>query len=158
MAKVFFVRYLKIALNVMILAGIFAVVMPDVASASAPPGALAPSPIVPPAAPVAITMTGSGTFSKIAFNMTNSIQFLPGLLTGASYLFAMLLGVKGVLRIKDHVENPRQTPLKDATVLLMAGGALFALPIVYEAMFNTVGSTTYLVSAAPVSKIQFNVN
>jgi hypothetical protein len=54
-------------------------------------------------------------------------------------MFGILLGVLGVLKIKDHVENPGQTPLKDGAIRLAAGGALFALPIIYEAMFETVG-------------------
>jgi len=78
-------------------------------------------------------------FSTIAENITESIQDLPGLLTALSYLFGILLGVLGVMKIKDHVENPTQTPLKDGAIRLGAGGALFALPILFEAMFTTIG-------------------
>jgi len=46
----------------------------------------------------------------------------------------------GILKIKDHVENPSQTPLQHGAIRLTAGGGLFALPIVYEAMQNTIGS------------------
>ena len=46
------------------------------------------------------------------------------------------------MKIKDHVENPTQTPLKDGAVRLLCGGALFALPIIMEAMFATVGDGT----------------
>ena len=95
-------------------------------------------------------------FNKIASNMVDSIASLPGLISGLAYLFGTLIGVLGVLKIKEHVENPQQAPLKDGAIRLAAGGALFALPILYEAMFVTVGdigdSTT---KAAKLNEVTF---
>ena len=91
---------------------------------------------------------GGNTFSDIAANITGSIQDVPGLLTAVSYLLGLLLGVLGVLKIKDHVENPNNAPLKEGAIRLAAGGALFALPILFEAMFETVGSDGANVNAA----------
>lgn len=82
----------------------------------------------------------STTFSDIAENVVESIEQLPGLLSALAYMFGILLGVLGILKIKDHVENPGQTPLKDGAIRLAAGGGLFGLPIVYDAMLNTVGT------------------
>ena len=82
----------------------------------------------------------ANNFSSIARNMVSSISSLPSLLSALSYLFGLLLGVLGVLKIKDHVENPGQTPLKDGAIRLAAGGALFAIPILYEAAKNTIGT------------------
>lgn len=98
----------------------------------------------------------ANTFSNIAANVTTSIQNLPGLLTGLAYMFGILLGVLGILKIKDHVENPSQTPLKDGAIRLAAGGGLFALPIVYEAMRETIGMGGG-VSAATLTKVNFAV-
>lgn len=78
-------------------------------------------------------------FSAISENISGSIQSLPGLLTGVSYMMGILLGVLGILKIKDHVENPGSNPLSHGAIRLAAGGGLFALPIVYEAMQNTIG-------------------
>ncbi len=94
--------------------------------------------------------------STIAENITTSIQNLPGLLTGLSYMMGILLGVLGILKIKDHVENPSQTHLKDGAIRLAAGGGLFALPIVYEAMRTTIGDGGG-VEAAPLTRIEFAV-
>lgn len=96
-------------------------------------------------------------FSSIASNITTSIAQVPGLLTGLSYMFGILIGVLGILKIKDHVENPGQTPLKDGAIRLAAGGALFALPIVYEAMFETIGEGAG-VQAAELTQVEFAVN
>lgn len=83
---------------------------------------------------------GGNTFSSIGSNIIVSIAQLPALLSGLAYMFGILLAVLGIMKIKDHVENPGQTPLKDGSIRLAAGGALFAIPIVSEAMTNTIGS------------------
>ncbi len=93
-------------------------------------------------------------FSKISENITTSIADLPGLLAAMSYLFGILIGVLGVMKIKDHVENPTQTPLKDGAIRLAAGGALFALPILFESMFSTIGDGT-TVEAAKLKAVKF---
>ena len=97
-------------------------------------------------------------WSNIAENITNSISQLPGMITGVSYLMGLLLGVLGVMKVKDHVENPGQTPLKDGAIRMASGGALFALPIVYESMQNTIGTTTTLIEPATLNAASFNVN
>ena len=101
--------------------------------------------------------TSGNTFSSIARNVNNSISELPGLLTGVSYMLGILLGVLGILKIKDHVENPTQTPLQHGAIRLAAGGGLFALPIIYESMLNTVGADGANATAARLNKVQFNV-
>lgn len=102
----------------------------------------------------------ANNFGSIASNIANSIATLPGLLTAVAYLFGLVLGVLGILKIKDHVENPGQTPLKDGAIRLAAGGALFALPIIFEAMFETVdqGGAGAGASVATMNSATFNVN
>lgn len=101
---------------------------------------------------------GTGNnFSDIARNINESIEELPGLITGLSYMMGMLMGVLGIMKLKDHVENPSQTPLKDGAIRLAAGGALFGLPIVFESMYNTIGETSIGVGAAELNKVSFNV-
>ncbi len=98
-------------------------------------------------------------FGTISQNITESINEIPGLLTALSYLFGILLGVLGIMKIKDHVENPTQTPLKDGAIRLLAGGALFSLPIVFEAMNHLLdqgvdGADT---DSAVAQAVEFNV-
>lgn len=85
------------------------------------------------------TNDGATNFSTLTDNVTNSISGVPGLLAGVSYMIGILLGVLGILKIKDHVENPTQTKLQDGAIRLVAGGGLFALPIVFEAMQGSIG-------------------
>lgn len=99
----------------------------------------------------------ANNFGSIASNITDSIADLPGLLSALAYMFGILLGVLGVMKIKDHVENPSQTPLKDGAIRLAAGGALFALPIIFEAMSETVaiGGAGAGASAAGLQSVSF---
>jgi hypothetical protein len=85
----------------------------------------------------------ASNFSQVATNLTGSLSSLPGLISGLSYLFGILLGVLGVLKIKDHVENPGNAPLKDGAIRLAAGGALLALPFILKVAIGSVsGSDT----------------
>ncbi|MFK7838808.1 MAG: hypothetical protein AB8B83_00620 [Bdellovibrionales bacterium] len=97
-------------------------------------------------------------FSDIANNITGSIEELPGLISGFAYLVGLLMGALGIMKIKDHVENPTQTPMKDGAVRLAAGGALFGLPIVFESMLNTIGTSGTQVSPAVLNKVVLGVN
>ena len=96
-------------------------------------------------------------FGKIAENITLSIGNVPGLVTGVAYLVGLLLVVLGVLKLKDHVENPTQTPVKDGAVRLAAGGAMLAIPILLEAALNTIGADNNATTAAQLQKVKFNV-
>lgn len=104
---------------------------------------------------------GAGkTFNDIGGNIIGGIESLPGLVTGVSYMLGTLLGVLGILKIKDHVENPGQTPLQHGLIRLAAGGGLFALPIVTESMTTLLDTNGDAAGAATavVSKIEYGVN
>ena len=98
--------------------------------------------------------SGGNNFNDIAENIQKSISSMPFLLSALSYMFGILLAVLGVMKIKDHVEEPAKTPLKDGAIRLLAGGALFALPIIFEAMMSTVGEGNNDVQAK-VKQIQW---
>lgn len=76
--------------------------------------------------------------SDISANIIASISNWPGLVSGVAYLIALLFGVWGVIKLKDHVENPGNTPLREAVIRFATGGALLGLPIIYEAMERTI--------------------
>jgi len=96
----------------------------------------------------------AANFNAIIANINASISNIPGLLSGISYMMGVLLGILGILKIKDHVENPGQTPLQQGAIRLAAGGGLFALPIIYEAMRTTIGVTGPSVQAPAVRALQ----
>ncbi len=103
------------------------------------------------------TGTTANNFGDIARNINNSIEELPGLVSSLCYLMGILLGVLGILKVKDHVENPSNTPMREGAIRLAAGGALFALPIVLEAMSNTIGFTNNDVTSPELNRADFGL-
>lgn len=100
---------------------------------------------------------GRSDWSTIANNITDSIEELPGLISALAYIIGLLMGVLGIMKVKDHVENPTQTPMKEGAVRLAAGGALFGLPIVFESMLTTIGETTEFVEPARLSRVELGL-
>ncbi|MFP4385665.1 MAG: hypothetical protein ACLFP8_03120 [Alphaproteobacteria bacterium] len=72
-------------------------------------------------------------------SMSTSAQRLPGLLAMFAYISGIILCVTGLLKLVDHVTNPSQTKLGVPVVRFLVGGALFSLPIIAEAVKNTIG-------------------
>lgn len=99
---------------------------------------------------------GTG-FNAVAETVAKGIEGLPGLITALSYLIGTLLAALGVMKIKDHVENPTQTPLKDGAIRLAVGGALFALPAILGAMQETADSGQ-AATIQGLNKASFTVN
>lgn len=79
-----------------------------------------------------------GNINGLITNIVSETELLPGIVTAVAYLLGLLLGGIGVVNIKDHVEDPTRMPLKDGVIKLLVGGGMFALPAVFEAMFNTI--------------------
>jgi hypothetical protein len=90
----------------------------------------------------ATTATSSGaSFTSITQNITSQIGGIPGFITAISYIMGTLFAVLGILKIKDHVENPSNTPLREGAIRLAVGGGLFVVPLITEAMQNLVGTS-----------------
>lgn len=77
-------------------------------------------------------------FFAVLQNIITSLEKIPGLITGVAYMLGLLMGVGGLLKIKEHVEEPSRTPKKDGIVRLIVGGMLFALPTVYTAILALI--------------------
>ena len=68
---------------------------------------------------------------------TNSI---PDAVAFISYLGGTALAALGVVNLKQHVENPGNTPMKNGLAKLGFGGMLLALPTVTNVMMGTTAS------------------
>lgn len=100
----------------------------------------------------------SKNFNDIASNITTGIANLPGLVSAICYMMGLLLAVLGLLKIKDHVENPSQTQLKDGAVRLAIGGGLFALPIIMASMQDLInGGNTTAIQGNDLNKVKINI-
>jgi len=62
------------------------------------------------------------------------------------------------LKIKDHVENPSQTPLQHGAIRLLAGGGLLALPVIFAAMEGSIGTNTNAPIQDPLNALTNGIN
>lgn len=79
-----------------------------------------------------------GTLGGVICNMVASSSDMPFLFSAFSYMFGLVIGFLGILKLKDHVENPNNTPIWDPVKRLVAAGASFALPTVLGAAYRLV--------------------
>lgn len=78
------------------------------------------------------------TMGEVIYNTVNSGNELPFLLAAITYMMGLIFGVMGIIKLYEHVNDPRQTQLSEGIKRLVVGGALLALPIVVEAAWRTV--------------------
>ena len=86
-----------------------------------------------------ITGALGNNINGLLTNIAAETELLPGIVTATAYLLGLLMGGLGVLKIKDHVEDPARVSLKEGTINLVIGGMMFAIPAVFESMYETVG-------------------
>ena len=77
--------------------------------------------------------------------MGNQLQTQIGSLTdligAASFIVGLVFGASGLMKFKQHSENPQGTPLSHAMVRLLVAGALIALPAVLGTSVGTLFGT-----------------
>jgi hypothetical protein len=73
-------------------------------------------------------------------NVVKASDQLPGLISALAYMMGLILAVTALIKLKEHVLNPQQTPLSASMKRFVAGGALFALPIVTQAAKNLLST------------------
>ncbi len=78
------------------------------------------------------------SFKNVTENIVDSSSKLPDLISTVAYVGGIGLGVAGVFKLKEHVDNPAQAKMKDGLVRLGAGGGLLVLPYLTDAMMGTI--------------------
>ncbi|MEM6780455.1 MAG: hypothetical protein AAF569_01170 [Pseudomonadota bacterium] len=81
---------------------------------------------------------GGNGLGGVICNTVYSNELVPFLFSGLSYLMGIILGIWGIMKLRQHVEDPRSVEIWDPMKRFIAGGAFFALPMVMEVVFNTV--------------------
>ncbi len=80
------------------------------------------------------------TMGDVIYNTIESSAELPFLLAAITYMMGLTFGVLGIIKIYEHVNDPRQTQLSEGIKRLLVGGGLLALPIVVEAAYRTMNN------------------
>lgn len=81
----------------------------------------------------------TANFTNVTSNIVTSASTLPNLISTVAYIGGVGMGVAGVFKLKNHVDNPGQVPMKDGLVRLGAGGGLLTLPYLTKVMQGTIG-------------------
>ncbi len=69
-----------------------------------------------------------GDVTAFASNITNATgTTFPLFMSALSYIGGGGLTIAGIYKLKNHVDNPGQTPMKDGLIRLGAGGALLSI-------------------------------
>jgi ABC-type spermidine/putrescine transport system permease subunit II len=77
---------------------------------------------------------------NVSDNLVASSQTLPNLISVVAYVAGLAMAVFGIMKIKEHVDNPAQVKLKDGLIRLGVGGALLALPFILNVATNSLSN------------------
>lgn len=80
----------------------------------------------------------SKTLGDVITNAYTSAKTIPGLVAYFAYVMGLMTLFAGILKLKEHVDNPGNTPISVAVKRLFAGGALLALPYMSEVVAGSV--------------------
>ncbi len=81
---------------------------------------------------------GGDTLGDVIGTLTTSTSNITWLFSAFSYLAGLFFGFLAIMKTKDHVENPNQTPIWDPLKRTLAAGSFFALPTVVRAVITSV--------------------
>lgn len=96
----------------------------------------------------------AGDLGSMADGLSGQLPAVAELLGGFSYLAGAAFGMKGLVRLKEHSEDPRQHSLAGAGTRMAACALLFALPSLLQTLAETAwgkgAGMTKLKPALPV--------
>lgn len=96
---------------------------------------------------------GSGnTLGGVISSVVKSSDGVPGLFKGFSYLMGLFFGFWGVMKLKDHVDNPNNPTIWEPLKRFLAGGMFFALPAVMGAAVTSVAKDVDSVGYSSLNK------
>ena len=90
------------------------------------------------------------TFRDMSNNIVTASSGFNNLISIVCWIGGAGLGVAGIFKLKQHVDNPGQTPMKDGLIRIGCGGGLLAFPFIQQAMQGSIsnGSLTKLNAAS----------
>ncbi|MGE4313110.1 MAG: hypothetical protein AB7E85_02405 [Pseudobdellovibrionaceae bacterium] len=97
------------------------------------------------------------SMGDVICNVMRGSSMVPTLLAALSYLFGITLGVFGILKLREHVEDPRSVQIWEPIKRFVAGGAFLALPMVISASANLITNSgeVYDSSSVKLNKLGF---
>jgi hypothetical protein len=84
---------------------------------------------------------------------TGELKYIPTLISSVCYILGIGMMVAGALKLRQHSENPANTPLSHGLGRLVVGGSIAALPT-----FTGWVNASTLVSGSALSNSKFSVD
>jgi len=84
----------------------------------------------------------NNNFRTITNNIVAASSGFNNLISTVCWIGGAGLGVAGIFKLKQHVDNPGQTPMKDGLVRLGCGGGLLCFPFIETAMQGSVSNAS----------------
>lgn len=77
-------------------------------------------------------------------NVVTAVSGTVALISTLAYIAGAGLALAGIFKLKQHVDNPAQAPMKDALIRLACGGMFLSLPFIMRIMQGSIsnGETT----------------
>jgi hypothetical protein len=80
------------------------------------------------------------TFKEMSSNIAVASSGFNNLISIVCWVAGAGLGVAGIFKLKQHVDNPGQTPMKDGLIRIACGGGLLAFPFIQQAMQGSISN------------------
>lgn len=80
------------------------------------------------------------TFKTMSQNIIAASSSFQSLISTVCWIGGAGLGVAGIFKLKQHVDNPGQTAMKDGLIRIGAGGGLLAFPFIMSAMQGSISN------------------
>ena len=79
-----------------------------------------------------------------------------GIINMVSYIIGVGVGIKGILKLKEHNESQGKIPLSQPIILLIVAGCLFALPTILGYATGAVSNnaSTGMFSSSGLTSVQ----
>lgn len=86
-----------------------------------------------------------GSIGWVMCTLADSLSGLPGLIAVVAYLAGLIFGLRAILKLKDHVDDPRQVKLDEPGKYALASGLLlslgFTLHVIRGSLFGAGADT-----------------
>jgi hypothetical protein len=76
--------------------------------------------------------------TKASQNVVTAVSGTVALISTLAYIAGAGLALAGIFKLKQHVDNPAQAPMKDALIRLACGGMFLALPFMMKIMQGSI--------------------
>ncbi len=87
-------------------------------------------------------LAAGGGIDDMGNRLKTQIGSLTDLIGASAFVVGLVFGASGLMKFKQHSENPQGVPITHALVRLLVAGGLIALPSVLGTSVGTLFSTT----------------